>query len=119
VRNVHGAHPILTVPLAVLVDEGTASMGEIFAAAIQEHHLGRVIGSTTAGAVAASRIIALSDGSALQVSLEQVYTGAGAPLDRVGVHPDEEIALDLDALRQGHDTQLEQATRDLLAAPAR
>jgi len=119
VRNVRGARPILTVPIAVLVDEGTASMGEIFAAAIQEHRLGRVIGSTTAGAVAASRIIALSDGSALQVSVEQVYTGAGAPLDRVGVHPDEEVALDLDALRQGRDTQLEQATRYLLAAPAR
>ncbi len=119
VRNIHGAHPILTVPLAVLVDDGTASMGEIFAAAIQEHHLGRVIGNTTAGAVAASRIIPLSDGSALQLSVEQVFTGLGAPLDRVGVHPDEEVALDLNALRQGRDTQLEQATSDLLAAPAR
>jgi carboxyl-terminal processing protease len=115
---VRGARPILTVPLAVLVDSGTASMGEVFAAAIEEHHVGRVIGTTTAGAVAASRFIPLSDGSALQISLEQVYSGAGAPLDRVGVQPDEEVDLDLDALRQGRDSQLERATSYLLASAA-
>jgi carboxyl-terminal processing protease len=118
VQSVRGARPILTVPLAVLVDSGTASMGEVFAAAIEEHHVGRVIGTTTAGAVAASRFIPLSDGSALQISLEQVYSGAGAPLDRVGVQPDEEVDLDLDALRQGRDSQLERATSYLLASAA-
>ncbi|HLH24904.1 MAG TPA: S41 family peptidase [Chloroflexota bacterium] len=117
VHEVRNAHPILTVPLAVLIDEGTASMGEIFAAAIQERGVGRLVGETTAGAVAASRIIPLSDGSALQFSVEQVYSGAGALLDRVGVHPDDEVALDLDALRQGRDTQLERAVSDLQAGP--
>jgi C-terminal processing protease CtpA/Prc len=78
--------------------------------------VGRVIGETTAGAVAASRIIPLSDGSALQLSVEQVYSGAGALLDRVGVRPDDTVALDLDALRQGRDTQLEAATAYVLSA---
>ncbi len=107
--NVQNARPILTVPLVVLVDEGTASMGEVFAAAIQEHKVGRVLGTTTAGAVAASVFLPLSDGSALQLSIEQVYSGGGALLDKVGVHPDEEVELDLDALRRGHDSQLERA----------
>jgi carboxyl-terminal processing protease len=118
-RDVHAvtnAQPLLTVPLAVLVDGSTASMGEIFAAAIQERQTGRVIGEPTAGAVAASRIIPLADGSALQFSVEQVFSGAGALLDRVGVHPDDEVALDLDALRQGRDTQIERAVSYLLAA---
>jgi carboxyl-terminal processing protease len=118
VQSVSRGRPILTVPLAVLVDSGTASMGEVFAAAIEEHNVGRVIGTTTAGAVAASRFIPLSDGSALQISLEQVYSGAGAPLDRVGVKPDDEVELDLDALRQGRDSQLERATTYLLASAA-
>src|SRR4051812_13253530 len=116
VHEVRNARPILTVPLAVLVDSGTASMGEIFAAAVQERGAGRVIGETTAGAVAASRIIPLSDGSALQLSVEQVYSGAGALLDRVGVRPDDAVTLDLDALRQGRDTQLEAATAYVLSA---
>jgi carboxyl-terminal processing protease len=117
VHNVSNARPLLTVPLAVIVDGGTASMGEIFAAAIRERGVGRVVGQPTAGAVAASRIIPLTDGSALQLSVEQVYSGAGALLDRVGVQPDEEVALDLDALRQGRDTQLERAVSAVLAAP--
>jgi carboxyl-terminal processing protease len=116
--QVRDARPLLTVPLAVLIDEGTASMGEVFAAAVSEHRVGRVFGATTAGAVAASRFLPLSDGSALQLSLEQVYTGAGALLDRVGVRPDEAVELDLDQLRQGRDTQLERVASYLQATPA-
>jgi carboxyl-terminal processing protease len=107
--NVRDANPILTVPLAVLIDEGTASMGEIFAAAVQEHHVGRVLGTTTAGSVAASVVLPLSDGAALQLSIELVYSGGGALLDREGVHPDEEIPLDLTDLRFGQDAQLDRA----------
>jgi carboxyl-terminal processing protease len=118
--NVREARPILTVPLAVLIDDGTASMGELFAVAIQEHGVGRVLGVTTAGAVAASVVLPLSNGGALQLSIELVYSGGGALLDRVGVHPDQEVELDLDALRQGHDNQLEAALAYLatVAAPA-
>ena len=118
--NVREARPILTVPLAVLIDDGTASMGELFAVAIQEHGVGRVLGVTTAGAVAASVVLPLSNGGALQLSIELVYSGGGALLDRVGVHPDQEVELDLDALRQGHDSQLEAAMAYLstVAAPA-
>jgi carboxyl-terminal processing protease len=93
----------------VLIDEGTASMGEIFAAAVQEHGVGRVIGMTSAGSVAASQVLPLSDGSALQLSIELVYSGAGALLDRIGVHPDEEIELSVADLRQGQDPQLDRA----------
>jgi carboxyl-terminal processing protease len=107
--NVRDANPILTVPLAVLIDEGTASMGEIFAAAIQEHQVGRVLGTTTAGSVSASVVLPLSDGSALQLSIELVYSGGGALLDRQGVQPDEEVPLELSDLRFGQDAQLDRA----------
>jgi carboxyl-terminal processing protease len=118
--NVREARPILTVPLAVLIDDGTASMGELFAVAIQEHGVGRVLGVTTSGAVAASVVLPLSNGGALQLSIELVYSGGGALLDRVGVHPDQEVELDLEALRQGHDNQLEAALAYLatVATPA-
>ncbi len=119
--NVRDANPILTVPLAVLIDEGTASMGEIFAAAVQEHRIGRVLGATTAGSVAASVVVPLSDRSALQLSIEQVYSGGGVLLDREGVHPDEEITLDDADLRTGRDAQLERAVgylQEQAAAPA-
>jgi carboxyl-terminal processing protease len=116
--NVREARPILTVPLAVLIDDGTASMGELFAVAIQEHGVGRLLGVTSAGAVAASVVLPLANGGALQLSIEQVYSGGGALLDRVGVHPDQEVELDLEALRAGHDNQLDAAVSYLGTAPA-
>jgi carboxyl-terminal processing protease len=118
VINVQNARPLLTVPLVVLIDEGTASMGEVFAAAVLEHGVGHLIGTTTSGAVAASVYVPLSDGSALQLSVEQVYTGGGALLDKVGVTPNEVVELDLDLLRQGTDVQLQHAVEHLRVAAA-
>ncbi len=110
IRNVRGGSPILTVPLAVLIDEGTASMGEIFAVNIREHHVGRLIGTTTMGSVAASQVLPLSDGSALQLSVMQILSGEGARLNRVGIQPDDPVELRLEDLQNGRDTQLERAT---------
>lgn len=79
-------NPLL--PVAVLVDGGTASMGEIFAAAIQERHVGLLFGTRTAGNVAAAQVFPLDDGSALQVTVLEIRSGEGKTLNRVGVEPD-------------------------------
>src|SRR5207248_6116073 len=118
IRNVRGAAPILTVPLAVLVDEGTASMGEIFAVNVQEHGVGRLFGTTTMGSVAASQVLPLADGSALQLAVMQIYSGLGQRLNREGVHPDQEVELRLDDLQTGRDPQVEAAAAYLRAAAA-
>ncbi|MBX5493120.1 MAG: S41 family peptidase [Chloroflexi bacterium] len=118
VRQVRAGTPILTVPLAVLIDEGTASMGEIFAVNIQEHGVGRLIGHTTMGSVAASQVLPLADGSALQLSVMQIYSGQGAPLNRVGVQPDEAVELRLEDLQSGRDPQLDRALAYLHGAAA-
>jgi carboxyl-terminal processing protease len=110
IRNVRSGAPILTVPLAVLIDEGTASMGEIFAVNIREHQVGRLIGAGTMGSVAASQVLPLSDGAALQLSVMQILSGQGARLNRVGVQPDEQVELRLEDLQNGRDGQLDRAT---------
>jgi carboxyl-terminal processing protease len=108
-RSVRAASPMLTMPLAVLIDEGTASMGELFAVNIQEHGIGRLFGMRTMGSVAASQILPLTDGSALQVSVMQILSGQGRPLNGVGVVPDEEVELRAEDLQSGRDVQLERA----------
>jgi carboxyl-terminal processing protease len=108
-RNVRAGTPVVTVPLAVLIDEGTASMGEIFAANMQEHQAGRLFGMTTMGSVAASQVLPLTDGSALQLAVMQIYSGQGHRLNREGVHPDQEIELRLEDLQMGRDPQMEAA----------
>jgi carboxyl-terminal processing protease len=79
------------LPLVVLVDGGTASMGEIFASAVQEHGIGTVLGTTTAGSVAAAQVFGLPDGAALQVTVYEILSADGKPLNRIGVVPDEVI----------------------------
>ena len=90
-RNIVPSDALWTKPLAVLVDEGTASMGEILAAAIQEQHAAPVIGTKTAGAVAGSLVLPLSDGSAVQITVIRIDSGAGRVLNEVGLQPDLQV----------------------------
>jgi len=80
--------PAWDKPLVVLIDQGTASMGEILAAALKEQAGATLIGSTTAGAVAGSIVAPLSDGSALQVTTLRIDSSLGTVLNVVGLQPD-------------------------------
>jgi carboxyl-terminal processing protease len=107
------------LPLVVLVDGGTASMGEIFASAVQEHGAATVLGSNTAGSVAAAQVFALPDGAGLQVTVFEILSSDGKPLNKVGVMPDEVIAPDAAAAANGDDPVLRRAVEilhDQLAA---
>ena len=91
--RVHVTRPSspIDLPTVVLVDGGTASMGEIFASAVQEHKAATVIGSQTSGNVAAAQVFPLPDGAGLQVTVFDILSSQGQTLNRVGVHPDEVI----------------------------
>jgi carboxyl-terminal processing protease len=92
-NSTHATHgrTQFALPLVVLVDGGTASMGEIFASAVQEHGAATVLGSTTSGSVAAAQVFGLSDGSGLQVTVFEILSADGTPLNKIGVAPDEVI----------------------------
>src|SRR6266498_1470561 len=97
------------LPLVVLVDGGTASMGEIFAAAVQEHGAATIVGSTTAGSVAAAQVFGLPDGTGLQVTVYEIRSPEGKQLNRVGVVPDEVIESDPTVVASGDDPVLSRA----------
>jgi carboxyl-terminal processing protease len=107
------------LPLVVLVDGGTASMGEIFAAAVQEHGAATILGSNTAGSVAAAQVCGLPDGAGVQVTVYEIRSADGKPLNKVGVVPDEVIDPDPVAVANGDDPVLGRAVEilhDQLAA---
>jgi len=68
-----------------------------------------VFGTTTRGALAVSLIVPLEDGSALQLGYAQMLSGDGQRINRVGVRPDEPVALRLEDLWSGTDPQLARA----------
>ncbi len=105
------AAPILPshVPVVALVDEGSASAAELLAAALSEHARATLVGARTSGAVEASVLYDLSDGSALSVTVLRLASGMGRRLEGVGVSPDIAVALAVADLDQGRDTQLQRA----------
>ncbi|MBI2755195.1 MAG: PDZ domain-containing protein [Chloroflexi bacterium] len=116
-RSARSSQPY-SMPLVVLVDSGSASMAEIFASAIQEAGAGTVVGTTTAGSVAAAQVFPIGDGSAMQVTVMEILSGSGKRLNGVGVTPDEVIEGSAATSEDGRDPVLARAEEIATAAIA-
>jgi carboxyl-terminal processing protease len=103
------------LPTVVLVDDGTSSMGEIFAAALRDRGVARVMGRTTAGLVAAAQVYPLNDGSALGVTILEIYSGRGERLNRQGLTPDDLYDTSPEDFERGRDIPLEAAVQYIWA----
>ncbi len=97
------------IPVVMLIDEGSSSAAELLSAAMQESGRAVLVGTKTGGAVEASILVDLSDGSALSVTVLRLASGQGRRLENVGVTPEVEVALSLGELDQGRDGQLQRA----------
>jgi len=87
---------IPNIPLAVLINAGTASSAEITAGAIRDQEMGILIGSKSFGKGVVQRVFDFSDGSALKLTTAEYLTPSGQAVDGVGLTPDIEVADDED-----------------------
>ncbi len=71
-----------TMPLVVLVGDGTASAAEILAGAVQDHDLGVVVGTPTWGKGLVQTVYALGYGNGLSVTTAKYYTPSGRLIQR-------------------------------------
>lgn len=100
----------LDIPLVVLINGNSASASEILAGAIKDYKKGILLGTTTFGKGIVQKIYGISDGSAVKLTISHYYTPSGADIHGVGIEPDEELKLDVDAyLEDGYDNQMERA----------
>ena len=81
-------------PFAVLINAGSASSSEAFAAAAQDYSFARTFGQTSSGCLAAGRSFDLADGSAINITVEKVVSPKKREINRVGVTPEEQIPAD-------------------------
>lgn len=104
----------LDMPLAVLVNENSASASEIFAGAVQDHEVGTIVGTTTYGKGVVQELRQLSDGSAVKLTVSNYYTPNGNSINKVGIKPDVEVKLaaellNKDEITHEEDNQLQKA----------
>lgn len=102
-------------PLVVLVNGYSASASEILAGAIKDYGIGRLIGTTTFGKGIVQRVISLSDGTALKLTVSSYFTPNGNNIHGIGIEPDEVYEFDGERYYDdGYDNQLEYA-KEVLA----
>jgi carboxyl-terminal processing protease len=81
-----------TMPLEVLINEGSASSAEIVAGAIQDHQRATLVGSTTFGTGTVLSMYNLSDGSAIFLGTAEWLTPNGRQIWHHGIAPDVAVA---------------------------
>jgi carboxyl-terminal processing protease len=86
---------IPNLPLAVLINEGTASASEIVSGAIRDNDMGILIGRKSFGKGVIQRIYqdpGFPIGSALKITIGEYFTPLGNAVQEVGLTPDIEVS---------------------------
>jgi carboxyl-terminal processing protease len=77
-----------TLPMAVLVNTGSASASEIVAGALQDYKRGAIIGSQTFGKGSVQTIRPIGNDAAVKLTTARYYTPAGRSIQARGIVPD-------------------------------
>jgi carboxyl-terminal processing protease len=98
-------------PVAVIIDEMSASTSEVFASGMQALGRATVVGKRSAGAALPSFFEKLPTGAVFQYAIGDFKTPKGMLIEGRGVAPDIEVELSREALLNGTDAQLDAAIK--------
>lgn len=82
---------VTTVPLVVMVNEGSASASEIVSGAIQDLKRGIIVGTKTFGKGSVQVVMPITDAEAIKLTIARYYLPSGRTIQAVGVAPDIEV----------------------------
>jgi carboxyl-terminal processing protease len=115
------------MPLAIIVNEYSASATEIVSAAVKDAGVGKLVGVNTYGKGIVQSLITLKDGSGLKLTTSEYFSPSGSAINGAGVKPDvvvdlpEQLKKNPSKLTDVNDTQLQAAValfRDLMPSPS-
>lgn len=107
-------------PLVLLVNKYTASASEITAGAVQDYHVGTIVGTKTFGKGVVQSLYNLPDRSALKITTARYVTPLGRDIHHKGVVPDVTIdqRVDVPIIDTANDKQLAAAKSIILKKDA-
>lgn len=97
----------INVPMVVLVNGNSASASEIYAGAIQDYGIGKIVGTQTYGKGVVQQIFDLGDGTSVKLTIAEYFTPNGRSIDGEGITPDVEVEYEADENNPEADNQLE------------
>ncbi|MFP4363603.1 MAG: S41 family peptidase [Spirochaetia bacterium] len=78
------------IPIAVLIDQGSASASEILAGALRDQGRATIIGQTSFGKGSVQQVRLIPNGG-FRLTMSRYYTPSGVNIDHIGIEPDIEV----------------------------
>jgi len=109
-----GSNALLAgLPTVVLVNGTSASASEIVAGALQDHGAAKLVGEKTYGKGSVQKLVELSGGAELKVTIAKWYTPNGKNINKEGIPVDIQAARTAEDNNAGRDPQLDAAKKQL------
>jgi carboxyl-terminal processing protease len=100
-----------SIPMVVLVNGNSASASEIVSGAIQDDGRGKLVGELTYGKGSVQEYFPLNDGGLARITVAKWLTPNGRTIDKIGLTPDQVVALTQADITAGLDPQLDAALK--------
>ena len=101
-----------TYPIAVIIDNGSASASEVFTAALKEKYGATVIGETSYGKGKVQRAYNLSNGGMIKYTYQEWLTPDGNYIDKDGIKPNIEVKYSKTD-KDKYDSQIQKAIDEM------